>query len=78
MGTIAAEESVEVSTEVIDGRIAKVVFRNASKHHALNAELLEGLEAQLTTLASQGVSVVILTSGVGEKVWSAGVTSRTI
>ncbi|MDR3100879.1 MAG: methylmalonyl-CoA decarboxylase [Paraburkholderia sp.] len=72
MSTTALEDSVEVGTEMIDERIAKVVFRNASRHHALNAELLGALEAQLTMLASKGVPVVILTSGVGEKVWSAG------
>jgi methylmalonyl-CoA decarboxylase len=72
MSAIAPEESVDVSSELIDARIAKVVFRNASKHHALNAELLGALETRLTMLASQGVPVVILTSGVGEKVWSAG------
>ncbi|MFT4064446.1 methylmalonyl-CoA decarboxylase [Paraburkholderia sp.] len=72
MSTIAPEEPVEVSTELIDGGIAKVIFRNAARHHALNAELLGALEARLTTLASQRVPVVILTSGAGEKVWSAG------
>ncbi|MCX5542145.1 methylmalonyl-CoA decarboxylase [Paraburkholderia sp. CNPSo 3076] len=72
MSTMTSEEAVEVTTEIIDGRIAKVLFRNASKLHALNGALLGSMEKQLTVLASQGVSVVILTSGLGEKVWSAG------
>lgn len=72
MSASAPEECVKVTSEIIEERIAKVVFRNASRHHALNAELLGAVEDQLTVLASNGVPVVILTSGVGEKVWSAG------
>jgi methylmalonyl-CoA decarboxylase len=72
MTTNVSEACVNVSAERTDDSIAKLVFRNPLRHHALNAELLGTLESQLAMLASEGVRVVVLTSGIGEKVWSAG------
>jgi methylmalonyl-CoA decarboxylase len=72
MNAAAPAEPVNVSTDLIDERIAKVVFRNPSRRHALSAELLDALDARLAALAQQRVPVVILGSGVGEEVWSAG------
>ncbi|WP_042336984.1 methylmalonyl-CoA decarboxylase [Paraburkholderia ferrariae] len=67
-----AVEPVSVNVELIDERIASVVFRNPSRRHALSAGLLHALDARLAALAEQRVPVVMLGSGVGEDVWSAG------
>jgi len=72
MNAAAPAEPVSVSAELIDERIAKVVFRNPSRRHALSAELLHALDARLAALAEARVPVVTLGSGVGEDVWSAG------
>jgi methylmalonyl-CoA decarboxylase len=72
MNAAMPAEPVTVSTEVIDERIGKLVFRNPSRRHALSAALLHALDARLAELAAQRVPVVVLGSGIGEDVWSAG------
>lgn len=61
-----------VTVDLIDNRIAQVVFSNPSRRNALSAELLLALDQQLVELASQRIPVVVLGSGVGQAVWSAG------
>jgi methylmalonyl-CoA decarboxylase len=65
-------EPATVSAEVIDGCIGKIVFRNPSRRHALSNALLHALDARLAELAARHVPVVVLGSGIGEDVWSAG------
>ncbi|TFB34338.1 methylmalonyl-CoA decarboxylase [Pseudomonas sp. F01002] len=64
--------SATVTVNIVDERIARVVFSNASHRNALSAQLLASLDESLTTLASQRIPVVILGSEVGQPVWSAG------
>lgn len=61
-----------VSVKIVDERIGQLVFSNPTRRHALSADLLDALDAHLVELAAQRIPVVILTSGVGQDVWSAG------
>jgi methylmalonyl-CoA decarboxylase len=58
--------------KIVDERIGQLVFSNPTRRHALSADLLDALDAHLVELAAQRIPVVILTSGVGQDVWSAG------
>ena len=64
--------SATVTVNIVDERIARVVFSNPSHRNALSAQLLASLDESLAALASQRVPVVILGSEVGQPVWSAG------
>ncbi|MDO5948162.1 MULTISPECIES: methylmalonyl-CoA decarboxylase [Burkholderia cepacia complex] len=72
MNDLASHDSIDVHAVFIDEGVAKLLFRNPSRRHSLSAKLLKAIEERLTHLAEQNVSVVVLTSGIGEKVWSAG------
>lgn len=61
-----------VTARLIEARIGQIVFSNPSRRHALSAGLLSSLEAHLANLAQERVPVVLLGSGVGQEVWSAG------
>jgi methylmalonyl-CoA decarboxylase len=64
--------SATVTVNIVDERIARVVFSNATHRNALSAQLLASLDESLAALASRRVPVVILGSEVGQPVWSAG------
>jgi methylmalonyl-CoA decarboxylase len=72
MNVAVPEEPVTVGAELIDGCIGKIVFRNPSRRHALSNTLLHAFDARLAELAAEHVPVVVLGSGIGEDVWSAG------
>jgi methylmalonyl-CoA decarboxylase len=61
-----------VTVNIVDERIARVVFSNPTHRNALSAQLLASLDESLAALVSQRVPVVILGSEVGQQVWSAG------
>ncbi|MGB7195651.1 MAG: methylmalonyl-CoA decarboxylase [Collimonas pratensis] len=61
-----------VTSRIIEERIGHVVFRNPARRHALSADLLEALEQRLAELAEQRLPVLLLGSGIGQEVWSAG------
>ncbi|MEW6345030.1 MAG: methylmalonyl-CoA decarboxylase [Pseudomonadota bacterium] len=61
-----------VTVDIVDERIAQVTFSNPARRNALSADLLHALDARLAELAAQRIAVVILGSGVGQDVWSAG------
>lgn len=64
--------SATVTVNIVDERIARVVFSNPTHRNALSAQLLASLDESLAALVSQRVPVVILGSEVGQQVWSAG------
>lgn len=64
--------SATVTVNIVDERIARVVFSNATHRNALSAQLLASLDESLAALVSRRVPVVILGSEVGQPVWSAG------
>ncbi|SFC87301.1 methylmalonyl-CoA decarboxylase [Collimonas sp. OK412] len=64
--------SATVSARIVEAGIGQVVFSNPSRRHALSAELLGALEARLDELAAQRLPVILLGSGIGQEVWSAG------
>jgi methylmalonyl-CoA decarboxylase len=64
--------SSTVSVNLIDEKIGQLTFSNPTRRHALSAALLHSLDERLTDLAKQRIPVVILRSGVGQDVWSAG------
>jgi methylmalonyl-CoA decarboxylase len=61
-----------VDVERVEPRIGRVRFGNPARRHALDAALLNALDARLDTLAHDGVTVVTLANGSGDAVWSAG------
>ena len=61
-----------VTVDIVDERIARLTFSHPTRRNALSAELLHALDAHLVDLATQRIPVVILGSGVGQDVWSAG------
>lgn len=64
--------SATVTVNIVDERIARVMFSNATHRNALSAQLLASLDESLAALVSRRVPVVILGSEVGQPVWSAG------
>lgn len=66
------QSSCTVSISIAEERIGQLVFGNPTRRNALSADLLDGIDAGLVELATQRIPVVILTSGVGQEVWSAG------
>jgi methylmalonyl-CoA decarboxylase len=64
--------SFTATVDIVDERIARLTFSHPTRRNALSAELLHALDARLVELAAQRISVVILGSGVGQDVWSAG------
>ncbi|MFJ2990792.1 methylmalonyl-CoA decarboxylase [Collimonas sp. NPDC087041] len=64
--------AVTVTAHIVDERIGQIVFSNPSRRHALSADLLHALDARLVELAAQRIPVVLLGSGIGQEVWSAG------
>lgn len=61
-----------VTVDIVDERIARLTFSHPTRRNALSAELLHALDAHLVDLATQRIPVVILGSGIGQDVWSAG------
>ncbi|WP_206953260.1 methylmalonyl-CoA decarboxylase [Trinickia acidisoli] len=61
-----------VTVDIVDERIARLTFGHPTRRNALSAALLRELDAQLVDLATRRIPVVILGSGVGQDVWSAG------
>lgn len=61
-----------VISEIDDHHTGWLTFRDAPRRHALSTALLQQMDAQLLQFATQQVPVVVLGSGIGEKVWSAG------
>jgi methylmalonyl-CoA decarboxylase len=72
MSPVENASAVTVTSRITEDRIGKIVFSNPSRRHALSADLLLALESRLAELAEQRVPVVLLGSGVGQDVWSAG------
>ena len=64
--------SQHVTVEIDEYRIGWLTFRNPARRHALSTALLQEMELALADLAARAVPVVVLGSGIGEKVWSAG------
>lgn len=64
--------SFSVTVEIVDERIARLTFSHPTRRNALSAELLQALDERLVELAARRIPVVILGSGVGQDVWSAG------
>ena len=71
MSTLQAS-SFSVTVEIVDERIARLMFSHPTRRNALSAELLQALDERLVELAARRIPVVILGSGVGQDVWSAG------
>ena len=63
---------VFVKESIDDKRIGRIVFGNPKRRHALSTPLLNALTEGLIKFSAQKLPVVILTSGVGQDVWSAG------
>ncbi len=63
---------ISVEQSIAGGTIGKLVFANPARRHALSTEVLYALTEGLAKFAAQGLPVVVLTSGVGQEVWSAG------
>ncbi len=63
---------VFVKESIDDERIGKLQFSNSRRRHALSTVLLTALTESLIKFSAQKLPVVILTSGVGQEVWSAG------
>ncbi|SDF95302.1 methylmalonyl-CoA decarboxylase [Paraburkholderia phenazinium] len=61
-----------VTVDIVEERIARITFSNPARRNALSADLLYALDAHLAELAAQPIAAVILGSGVGQDVWSAG------
>lgn len=61
-----------VKESIIEQRIGQLLFANPKRRHALSTELLNALTESLVKFSAQGLPVVVLTSGVGQEVWSAG------
>ena len=61
-----------VTVDIVDERIARLTFSHPTRRNALSAELLHALDSHLVDLAAQRIPVVILGSGIGQDVWSAG------
>ncbi len=61
-----------VTEDIVEEGIGRVVFANPARRHALSTDLLNALTDSLERFAAQGLLVVVLTSGVGQDVWSAG------
>ena len=61
-----------VTDSVVEGRIGRLVFANPARRHALGSSVLNALIDGLARLAAKELPVVVLTSGVGQEVWSAG------
>lgn len=66
------EHAVTVTSRMAEQGIGYIVFSNPARRHALSADLLEALEQRLAELAEQRVPVLLLGSGIGNEVWSAG------
>ena len=61
-----------VTDSVVEDRIGRLVFSNPARRHALGSTVLNALCDGLARLSAQALPVVVLTSGVGQEVWSAG------
>ena len=61
-----------VTESIVEERIGQLLFANPARRHALSSELLNALSDGMTRFAARGLPVVVLTSGVGQQVWSAG------
>ncbi|WDD91237.1 methylmalonyl-CoA decarboxylase [Burkholderia sp. FERM BP-3421] len=61
-----------VEVERVEPRIGRIGFGNPARRHALDAALLDALDARLDALARDDVTVVTLANGSGDDVWSAG------
>ncbi len=66
------ESPIAVTVDIVDERIARLTFSHPTRRNALSSELLLAFDSQLTDLATRRIPVVILGSGVGQDVWSAG------
>ncbi|MEO6917836.1 MAG: methylmalonyl-CoA decarboxylase [Collimonas sp.] len=72
MNNMTNDYSVTVTSRIVEERIGQIIFSNPARRHALSADLLEALEERLAQLAEQRVPVLLLGSGIGQEVWSAG------
>ncbi len=70
--TTAEDTGIFVTGSVLPGGIGHVVFANPRRRNALGSALLGAMSKELDAFAKAGVSVVVLTSGIGQAVWSAG------
>jgi methylmalonyl-CoA decarboxylase len=61
-----------VKESIVDAKIGQLVFANPTRRHALSTDLLNALTEGLIKFSAQGLPVVVLTSGAGQEVWSAG------
>lgn len=64
--------SFTVTVDIVDERIAQLTFSHPTRRNALSADLLHALDARLVELAARRIPVVIVGSGMGQDVWSAG------
>ncbi len=72
MVTPDRQPAFTVTDSIVDGRVGRLVFANPTRRHALSSNVLNALTASLARLFAKGLPVVVLTSGVGQDVWSAG------
>ena len=70
--TLDAKPHPFVTTSIVEERIGCLRFANPSRRHALSTDVLQGLAEGLAEFAARGLPVVVLTSGTGQDVWSAG------
>ena len=70
--TAAEDAEMLVTGSVLPGGIGHVVFANPRRRNALGSALLSAMSKELNAFAEAGLSVVVLTSGIGQAVWSAG------
>ncbi len=68
----SGEASIVVTESIIDRGIGKLVFSNPTRRHALSTSLLDEMIEGLARFSAQDLPVVVLTSGIGQDVWSAG------
>nr|WP_323120441.1 methylmalonyl-CoA decarboxylase [Burkholderia alba] len=61
-----------VTAEPVNDRIWQVRFGNPTRRHALDAGLLDALDARLADLAISRIPVVVIGNSSGDDVWSAG------
>jgi methylmalonyl-CoA decarboxylase len=61
-----------VQESITGERIGQLLFANPARRHALSSGLLIALTEGLQKFSEQALPVVVLTSGTGQDVWSAG------
>ena len=61
-----------VEASIVDERIGRLRFANPARRHALSTDVLTALTEGLAGFSARSLPAVVLTSGTGQDVWSAG------